>query len=253
MSDMIGTTSFPKSLHDHQCLGPCYEANTKIMHPVTFQFVTDIEHPFCPVTPWKDRFGKTWITDKCPIATHKLEEDVLLSSFFVTPKVEFNSSQFLKMYYSISSFEDIVLWYNDNTGVPYNTIRRILDAGWKAYGLEYKDKEPSELILDFLIIFIKLFWMPSFYQKLSPYMKVDNEGKIKVSENKTEKNSENKYEQKDKKMDFLIYLIDREFLKKTLQAYIDRYQDKWNEVPSHMKKIRAFLYNQIKNELGLTE
>src|SRR3989304_10249269 len=94
---------YPIGLNGQQCIGPCYEPETYIVHPITLEYVTS-SLPFCPVHNYKYKdpsTGKTEdrIIDQCIMPSKKTkgyereyEMNVLL------PKIDFDCSQFLKIY-----------------------------------------------------------------------------------------------------------------------------------------------------------
>ena len=130
---------YPKSKSKKQCLGPCYYPKTNIVHPTLLEIVSNAE-PFCPVDPWKHvnpETGEehTFATDICfqpteskNISNKELELNML------TPFLDFNSGQFLKIYYEIFTFEDSIDWIERNKYEHINTRTRIINSALIAYG-----------------------------------------------------------------------------------------------------------------------
>ena len=93
--DSVFDKKYSKSKNNFQCLGPCYEPSTYIIHPTTLEHVTNTKYPFCPVNEWDDIDPKTKqktsrITDKCfnpikkkNISAHEVEMNIIL------PKIDF--------------------------------------------------------------------------------------------------------------------------------------------------------------------
>ena len=55
MEQLINIKSYPKSINGMQCVGPCYKKNTKILHPIYLNVVTNNEKNFfCPIVEKKE-------------------------------------------------------------------------------------------------------------------------------------------------------------------------------------------------------
>jgi len=62
----MNNTKFPKSIKKYDCIGPCYEPNTPILHPITLEHVYDSTYPFCPINePNAIIDGELQLIDRC--------------------------------------------------------------------------------------------------------------------------------------------------------------------------------------------
>src|SRR5437899_3161051 len=90
------TFRYPKSKNNFQCIGPCYQPGTWIVHPITLEYVCDKDYAFCPVREFevvnKDT-GKVTVktTDLCLRPTES--KDLSGKEFemnILTPSIDFN-------------------------------------------------------------------------------------------------------------------------------------------------------------------
>lgn len=166
---------YPTSVHNQQCIGPCYHSNTKIIHPLTLDEIIEVNHPFCPVHPFSyadPETGKERLVnfDKCFVPTAKdIEMDYILKDNVITPQFSFSSKYFVKVYYKIASLEDMLKWLDKNKQSPYKTKERVFNNGMVAYG---KDM----MIIDHRIVFfvrdIMITNLPKLYRHLKIYFSV---------------------------------------------------------------------------------
>ena len=215
---------YPKSRNNFQCLGPCYEPGTFIIHPTTLEHVTDFKNPFCPVNEWEHinpTTGKKELaihdtcfkpTDTTKISSKEVEMNIIL------PKIDFNCNHFLKIYYKIYSMEGMMDWLDKNGHLPYYTIRRIMDCAWKSYGMD--NYIVDDRIILYYVKIAKTRWIHNIYKKIGKYVKFTDE-KIQFSSKESEM-AENSIE----KINFIVdKLINPSTMSKFLTKYVEFYSN----------------------------
>ena len=95
---------YPISKNNRKCVGPCYEPNKFIIHPINLDFVTgNTNKPFCPTNVYEDvdKDGTTYksFVDEC----FKVTDDKDSNVDMLTPNITFDSRSFLNTYYNINS------------------------------------------------------------------------------------------------------------------------------------------------------
>jgi hypothetical protein len=245
---------YPKSKNKFQCLGPCYQPGTTIIHPITLEYITDLEKPFCPVKEWTyedpatgkktDRYLDTCYgpVENKDLSGKELELNIL------TPYIDFNSEQFLKIYYNIYSFEDAIEWLNKKKYVTLTTKLRIVDCAWNAYG---KDMTLiDDRIVDFYVDVIKRKWIKEYYKKFNTYIYSD-ETTIKFID--PEKNTLNINDYIVNRTNFLIEkFINYEEVYKFINKYIKHRKSEWGSIRNHSNNIQNDLSDYIYNKIKLT-
>lgn len=164
---------FQKSIHNQQCIGPCYKKNTKILHPLYFDAVTNLEQSFCPVTKWM-RDGKENIIDDCYEITTQ-ESQVYNTHDLLFPYVNFNTQLFLQLFYEIISYSNGIEWLHNNSHLNINSILRIYDLIFETYAdnidvIEFTDPK----LIDILIHIIKEKYLDRFVIELSNFITIEN-------------------------------------------------------------------------------
>jgi hypothetical protein len=168
-------SEFPVSINNRQCIGPCYEKNKYIMHPINLTFVTN-DKPFCPTNVYesKDKTGKkyTSFTDECFKATANDSENDQMD--FLNPNINFNPEQFLILYYKIDNYDRTLEWLKNNNHLPLRTKLRVIECTIvKYYNNIY--------ILDDLIInnyyLLVLDNINKIYEKIYKYIDIDSDKK----------------------------------------------------------------------------
>jgi hypothetical protein len=169
---------YPKSINNRQCLGPCYEPNTTIMHPV---FISNVKNdlypgiPFCPTDFYEytdERTGakKQVEYDMCENHTHN--KDASTPETLTILQSGFTKDIFLSLYYEINSFEEMCEWIKTNKFVVLETKERIVNASLNLYGdkLDFFD----EIFVDFYINYIKEKFLRIIYKDIHKYIGIEN-------------------------------------------------------------------------------
>lgn len=237
---------YQKSKKNLQCLGPCYKKNTVAHHPIYIDEKYAKDFNFCHTNEYfidKDNKRTFKLLDECG----KAETDEVLSNSInlLIPIIHFNNGNFLKVYYNIHSFREAVTWVNNKQFAEYNTIRRILDSAWNAYGqdLDYIDDD----IVDLYIKITKKYWTHYLYTILCKYIViVDNKFKLDGSETKPCKDNGRKIE----KINFIVNkFITHNNLHNFLLKYIKSDTEKWTDVNSHTNTIKIEFISSLEDKI----
>ena len=121
--------NLPKSIHNLDCLGPCYPPNTIYYHPIYFtpQVFNDFT---CPITRIKD---KNKDIDRCKeedVSNDYKEFDIFEPIVHIanTPKT------FLEQIYNIISIQDVITFLNNSIDeMPIYSQRRLLDCIYSSF------------------------------------------------------------------------------------------------------------------------
>lgn len=128
------TKKYPVSVNGHQCIGPCYQKGTKIIHPLTLDQIVVNEYNYCLVNEFisTSSSGKHIVHHaKCNIPTAKTLQ---MDDNIITPEIIFSSEYFIKVYYNIDNIEELLDWIFKNSYNPYKTKERVFDNGMCVYG-----------------------------------------------------------------------------------------------------------------------
>lgn len=248
---MDSEENYPISRHNNQCIGPCFEKDTWILHPVTLEYINNPDLDICPTNEWLDKdpvTGEFKISghDACdnPIKKSDLtKRDKILNT--LVPKIEFSCSHFLKMYYKIESFDESVLWIKNHPYSPINTKLRIMECALKQWGNTNTFSITNEMI-EFYIQVIKQLWITDIYKVTNKYIYIED-GKIYFKKDIVEDNSS-----KVEKINFLIKkFIDHNIVHKFMISYFDNYKEEWKSVGAHNKLIKRdfvkYILKKIEN------
>lgn len=167
-----------KSKHGHKCISPCYPAGKFVLHPITLQYVTIHDSPFCLTDKiiTKDYMGRDIVAYADGCMNISKTNDIKVDH--VVPVMNFSSEYFLREFYNIDTLENAVEWC-DRKDLPKNNIIRILNAAWDAY-------YDGEVIIDSRIVeyhikIIKLWWLNDLFNEFKNMIKV-TDGKIMIGE-----------------------------------------------------------------------
>jgi hypothetical protein len=215
------------SLDDPDCLGPCYPANTIIVHPLILQYVTNTKHPFCPIKPWRNRLkrGALETTKACSKPTPaKLIDDAAVQMNFITPKLTFDPRKFLSMYYNVFTYDNVNRWYYERmekgTIPPWATVRRVFDCAIRVYGLEKFKNELDDVSLDTIQAILRQYWADKIVEK----------SELPLEE--------------------VLQLFDIDSLRKIVAGYVSANEAQWNSVPSHCNVLRAACIHVAQRHAG---
>jgi hypothetical protein len=258
----INIKKYPKSKNGFQCLGPCYHPGTMIVHPTLLETATDRYGAFCPVNAWEGEDPQTGqktynITDACFGPTKKENiSNKELGLNILTPYIDFDSGQFLKIYYNIYSFEDAMDWLDRNKHTPLDTQLRIINCSLKSFGksIDLVDNR----FIDFIVNAIKMKYAKIIYSRVAKYIGVDINDKKShgnpveeitlVSENKLS-NTEYSVE----RMNYMIKIfLNRDEINKFVVRFFKSRKDKWENIVDFINFMVVDLAEYINNKIEVT-
>lgn len=243
-------STYPISKHEQNCVGPCYEQGTFILHPITLNHLTYKDKPFCPTKGWTYTDPKTNVktsltVDECidptenkDIGKEELKMNILL------PSIVFNYSQFLMIYYDIHSFDDSLKWIHDNSST-LTTKMRIIECAWKVWGNKTDFVITDELI-NFYQIIIQKKWIRQIYHYIKKYIKViDN----KIQLDYPEKYAEDKKFRKEKINYIIKKLLTNNTIYNILFKFIEINHHEWDNIDSYNDSILHFLNDYLEHKI----
>ena len=246
--EQSSNSKFPISVNNKQCIGPCYEPGTIIIHPITLNYLTNKQRPFCPTILWYNEESKLYEDgDQCLVAS-KLstldKENIELS--YIVPTIYFNCEYFLKVYYDIYSFESAIDWIT-NIKSPMYTQLRVMDCAWKIYGSN-ADIINDQLI-DFYIMIIKKDWIKNIYPRIAHYISIDdNANNILLKEH----NDDIQQYQIERINYFVKKILTKQLVYRVLQSYIEENKSQWKDIQSHNINIEKHFIDHIVNKIKST-
>ncbi len=167
-------SEFPVSINNRQCIGPCYEKDKYIIHPINMTFVTN-DKPFCPTNVYEstDKTGKKYssLTDECFKATMSDDNEQM---DFLNPNINFNPEQFLIFYYKIDNYEKTLEWLKNNVHLPLRTKLRVIECTIVKY---YNNIYLIDDSISHNYYLLLLENINKVYEKLYKYIDVDSDKK----------------------------------------------------------------------------
>ena len=159
---------------------------------------------------------------------------------------EFSLDFFLSTIYNFKTFDDVITFSLDNEYI-YNplTIKRIHNCAWRLYG-KNKDNITTSVLNYYYNLAIKL-WMNDYMELISKkYAFSLSVGNDTLHINKLNNNVK-KEDQDDKKIREIINinLLSYEFFTSIINVYLDKYAGMMEDIKSHYKKIKNFVYRQL--------
>lgn len=242
---------YPKSKNNYQCVGPCYPPGTMVVHPTQLEFVTEGPLPFCPIDEIVYEDNKTGetikkSTDVCNVLTENIDKSQIESNILV-PHVDFNSEQFLKIYYKIFSFDAAIEWIDVNKHVPIGTKIRIINCAIDAFDqtIELFDVR----FCDFFIEYVKLKKIKQIYSHINENIGVDDSHNILIVPKYY-----NKLNLHDKSVERINYIINtfvtKEEITKFLQKYFRKNGDQLHKTSLEVIAENLIIY--IANKINAT-
>ena len=180
MEQYINNKKYPKSSSGKQCVGPCYKKNTKIIHPIYLDIITDnYNDAFCPVAEWtrtNNNKVEKYQIDKCDEETYKKNKNDFTTTYdLLYPYVDFNEEIFLELFYNINKFSDAIQWIEDNKNLPIDSKQRIFDLALDAFGSNLDIIETSDTrIVDFIFNLFKIKFFNNVVTALLKYININN-------------------------------------------------------------------------------
>lgn len=253
----LNVKTYPKSIHNIQCIGPCYYPGTMIVHPVTLQTLTDPDEPFCPVNQFEHFDKNTGMkTTKSLDICYRPTDNVDLSGKefemnMLNPNIEFNNNEFLKIYYNISSFEDAINYIDSKKYLPIATKLRIIDCSLNAFGYELTIFDNR--VVDFFIDVISQKWMDDIYDKIGKYIKIDGDKisfKNNIKRNVSAFHTDSETDKNIKYNFIKSKFITPEEIYKFLSRYLKHRKENWKQIKQHSINIKKDFIDYIELKIS---
>jgi hypothetical protein len=235
---------YPKSINNRQCLGPCYETNTEILHPIFLRNIKNSEFkgkPFCPTDFYQienEATGKKIDIDYdiCYNPTQNKDSSTIESLLIF--QSGFTKDVFLSLYYDINTFEEMCEWLEINKFYPLETKVRIVNAALNLFGdnLDYFD----DSFVDFYIEYIKEKFIILFYKDIYEYIGTDKEKKEIFIVNKYKNNL--KYD--DLYVERINYLVEKFFNKTEVKKFLFKFLKSKNILFENYNDILYIIYKE---------
>jgi hypothetical protein len=253
---------YQKSVHNKQCIGPCYETQTISVHPLTLEIIRN-DKPSCLTNEWKFTKPNTGETkrlrsDHCedPVNSSKLK-NIDLYPNLVNTQISLICSDFLLIYYNIKSINDTLLWINNHPNDPIYTKLRLMECALLEWGLEDNFFINNDVIA-FYITVIKQNWIKYFYKFIKDVIHIDKNNKIYFKDtglNKEQVDIHEVEKHKVEKINFIIKkFINYSIINEFFIYYIKKYKKDWYKIKTHNNniklKLKDFILNKIKKSIN---
>lgn len=231
-----------KSIQGRRCLTKCIPRGEVYLHPI---LLTTVRDPLdsCAIEPVYTRNKKyakihnmVW-ADTCKIEDNLTfhppnELDSILSSFY------FNSYDFLSEIYDLHSFDQIIYWTLENDHLPFDTIKRVHNCGWKVYG--NKLEEISNTVIEYYYNISKTYWLKDYVKT------IENDYSFDFVAKNTDY-QDNDIDSVEKKIFDVLYtkIYNYGFFSYVIKKYVYEYENKWEQINSHYDNLKKFIYAQI--------
>jgi len=171
---------YPKSKNNRQCVGPCFPAGQIVTHPLYLNrtvLAKTNNKPFCPTVAY-EKDGIVYNTDECDIkevATgEQLREDYVFT--IVEPLIHRSNEEFLKNYYNVHTFDDVLKVIESPT-TALTTKLRIMNCSFNTFDFIVTDS-----VVDFYLNVAKKLWVYGLYDRVADLIVV-KDGKIMFGKN----------------------------------------------------------------------
>ena len=244
---------YPISKNNRKCIGPCYEPNKYIIHPILLKYVTGEDEPFCPTNVYEslDEKGNKFNSniDVCFKPTSNILED---NNDILYPDITFDPKTFLMVYYNINDYNESLEWLDNNSNIPFNTKLRILECIWIAFFNEI-------YLIDKIIIDL---YHKYFINKVRDiYINIHNLIDIDIKENKIII-KKNKLELNDYNIERINFIIEKLLNNDEINKFLNKYYEKNSallkkhknihnnfEIEYIMQSLIIYLKNKLENSI----
>jgi len=248
----ISEKKFSIGLNRQQCIGPCYPAGSKILHPITLEIKYVKDRPFCPTMEWFNPVDneEKW-TDICLMTDKPEMLDYGKANLnYVLPTLGINCEIFLKSYYGIYSFEGTIDAITNNK-MPFHTQLRLLNCAWKTFGSNIDII--NDQLIELYTNFIKKEWIKEIYPYVAKYIYTDGKN-IYLKENYISDESENNNtkNQNEKMNYFNKKFNNQQIIYKVISLYIKENKSNWDDIIDHNQNIKNYYIEYVVGKIIAT-
>lgn len=227
-----------KSIHDRKCLTKCYPKGEIYIHPILLTAVKEPTNNSCAINPvpsQDDNFHKIhemiW-ADTCNLSdnTNKKIPNELESMLF---NFQLNSKDFLTSIYNLNNFNDVIYWTLENDYLPFDTIKRVHNSTWSAYGSDLNNI--SNIVVEYYYEMTKNYWLKDYINGIQNDYSFNFVGK--------------NLDVDDSSIGIYDIILEKyytyHFLHSCIKKYIDEWSDKWDMIYSHYDNLKKYIYIQL--------
>lgn len=235
------------SKNGYRCLTKCHPPKEKYIHPLNFQILHSLHVPTCGIYPIKDvKTGQDIGVDQC-----QLEEDNELDPFSFIFQMEFNYHDFLVRYYSLNTFDQVIEWTKENKKLPFETIKRIHNVAWKAYG--QRIELISDQVFEFYYNILITMWIHDYYQELLKNHQIAIvEGELNITHVERKKKIYETQSEEIRKLLIEKFFPYERFIR-LIKNYVSEFANlhkEWFETKSHYGKLKNYIYKDLLNQIN---
>ena len=227
-----------KSIHGRKCLTKCIPKGDVYLHPILLTAIKEPTNNSCAINPvpsQDDNYYKIndmiW-ADTCNLDDNKNSKlpNELESMLF---NFQLNSNDFLTSIYNLNSFDEVIYWTLENDFLPFDTIKRVHNSAWIAYGSILNNV--SNVVVEYYYEMSKKYWLEDYVDNIQNDYSFNFVGDNINVGNETAG----------------IYNIilekyyTKSFFYTCIQKYIDEWQNKWDIVHSHYDSLKKYIYIQL--------
>lgn len=238
---------YPISKSGKQCIGPCYEPNTTIIHPQTMTEITNDTNPFCPtVKSFMDKNGvKIPVSaDLCVNPTHKKDvmEEINIIDIII-PQFVFEHQTFLS-YFEIYKFDDAIKWLSEKAHLPIRTRERVVNSILGVYSSEFGISDV--VITDFFVELVNKKWIKNIYKSVRQYVGIDKNGEPMIVKSHQLSKEDHKLE----RANFIVSKYCRQSdIQKVVVKYITTHSETIGVTPDILPNIEHDFIEHIKHKI----
>lgn len=233
-----------KSINGRRCLTKCYPKGEISVHPIILTGLTLETNNYCSIDPvyskelqnnkistGEKEFNMLFV-DACRLEDNKIfqppnELESILLSFY------FNPNDFLSNIYNLHSFDEVIYWTLDNDYLPFDTIKRVHNCAWKAYG--NKIEALTTTVIDYYYDMAKYRWLKDYVILIKnkySFSSITNSKDLLSDEDEIYNIILNNY-------------FDYNFFYTSVKHYVYEFQDEWDLIESHYKKLKKYVFNRL--------
>lgn len=200
--------------NNQKCLGPCYPPGKRTLHPLTLDFITIRNYPYCPTNEWQFKDRGIWV-DSCRTQPLYTKEQMLQS--YLYPSLGITSKELLYKYYGISNFEQALDWITNNKSEQFYTKMRITNSAWKSYGLTVDLM--NDQLLDYYTDLVTNYWSPYLIEHVNNFKNI-----------------------------FVNIVKTKQYMYRVLTEYVKTFNNDWSKINDHNENIKEFIIVYFKDK-----
>lgn len=220
------------------CLTPCHKKDSIYLHPVFMTPVSNSDNPTCAIDPYNYDYDAAapgepnlLILDVCDLddnKTHQLPDELnsSLLSFSISPE------NFLISLYNIASMDEVIIWSQNNRNLPFNTIKRVHNNGWKRYGI-FPD-QITDAVIEYYHWLTITYWLTQFIPEILTRYSFQLE--TDESQQTLTQIISDTIKQE---------ILTKDFVRDVIMLYIEENKNIWQEIRSHYLNLKIEMFYSL--------